>query len=180
MRKEELYLKTDDQFYYYVSVQFKENNASNSYICPDLSVKVGDEVLVPVYENKEMIGKVVSAMFCTADDAPYPIEKTKTVIRKIITDEQKELFQRLAFDLNAVKKQICGEFIGEKYGTTLIHAHHIDYFTHSLNNNPNNILIVCPNHHGIIHSCNPEFDFAEKTFKYANGYVEGLKMNKHI
>ena len=98
-------MKTDDQFYYYVSVQFKENNASYSYICPDLSVKVGDEVLVPVYENKEMIGKVVSAMFCTADDAPYPIEKTNTVIRKIITDEQKELFQRLAFDLNAVKKQ---------------------------------------------------------------------------
>ena len=47
--------------------------------------------------------------------------------------------------------QICGEFVGERYGSTLIHAHHIDYFTKSLNNDATNIMIVCPNHHGIIH-----------------------------
>ena len=35
----------------------------------------------------------------------YPIEKTKTVIRKIVSYEQKELLQKLAFDLNAIKKQ---------------------------------------------------------------------------
>lgn len=35
--------------------------------------------------------------------------------------------------------QICGEYIGEKYGSNLIHAHHIDYFTKSANNNMNNI-----------------------------------------
>lgn len=29
--------------------------------------------------------------------------------------------------------QICGEYIEERYGSNLIHAHHIDYFTQSLN-----------------------------------------------
>ncbi len=76
--------------------------------------------------------------------------------------------------------QICGEFIGEKYGSTLIHAHHIDYFTRSLNNNSDNILIVCPNHHGIIHDCNPIFDKKSKMYIYSNGFKEGLKLNKHI
>ena len=37
--------------------------------------------------------------------------------------------------------QVCGQFIGEKYGTNLIHAHHIDYFTKSLNNV---LLIINP------------------------------------
>ena len=76
--------------------------------------------------------------------------------------------------------QICGKCIGEKYGSTLIHAHHIDYFTNSINNNANNIMVVCPNHHGIIHDKNPIFDYKSKTFLYPNGYKEGLKLNIHL
>ena len=83
-------------------------------------------------------------------------------------------------ELYGYRCQICGEFIGEKYGSKLIHAHHIEYFTKSLNNNPENILIVCPNHHGIIHDCNPVFDRTEKAFRYPNGLVEGLVLNRHI
>jgi hypothetical protein len=76
--------------------------------------------------------------------------------------------------------QICGQFIGEPYGSRLIRAHHIDYFVRSLNNNASNIMILCPNHHGIIHDQNPIFDFRSKTFRYPNGYVEGLRLNIHL
>ncbi len=76
--------------------------------------------------------------------------------------------------------QICGAFIGEKYGSSLIHAHHIEYFTKSMNNDASNVLIVCPNHHGIIHDRNPVFDFQKKIYRYPNGYQEGLKLNLHI
>lgn len=98
-------MKTENNMLYYVNIQFDGSNRLYSYISHDLSVKVGDEVLVPVYDNETRNGIVISAGLYSVDDAPYPIEKTKTVIRKMITDEQKELFQRLAFDLNAVKKQ---------------------------------------------------------------------------
>lgn len=76
--------------------------------------------------------------------------------------------------------QICGAFIGEKYGSTLIHAHHIDYFSRSMNNDASNIMIVCPNHHGVIHDMNPVFNVKDKTYKYPNGYTEGLLINKHL
>ncbi|MCR4884366.1 MAG: hypothetical protein K6A68_12390 [Clostridiales bacterium] len=76
--------------------------------------------------------------------------------------------------------QICGAYIGEKYGSSLIHAHHIDYFSRSMNNDASNIMIVCPNHHGIIHDRNPEFNMRDKTYTYPNGYVEGLVINKHL
>ncbi len=76
--------------------------------------------------------------------------------------------------------QVCGEKIGAKYGSLLIHAHHIDYFTRSMNNNAENIMIVCPNHHGIIHDRNPEYDSKNKAFLYPNGLVEGLKVNLHL
>ena len=76
--------------------------------------------------------------------------------------------------------QVCGQYIGEKYDSNLIHAHHIEYFTKSLNNNSNNIMILCPNHHGIIHDKNPIFNPQAKTFLYPNGYEEGLKLNLHL
>ncbi|MBR3017812.1 MAG: hypothetical protein IKH57_12195 [Clostridia bacterium] len=44
-------------------------------------------------------------------------------------------------------------------------------------NDASNIMIVCPNHHSIIHDRNPEFNTKEKTYKYPNGYVEVLKLN---
>ena len=76
--------------------------------------------------------------------------------------------------------QVCGQYIGEKYDSNLIHAHHIEYFTKSLNNNTNNIMILCPNHHGIIHDKNPEYNPQDKTFLYPNGYKEGLKLNLYL
>lgn len=76
--------------------------------------------------------------------------------------------------------QVCGQYIGEKYDSNLIHAHHIEYFTKSMNNNSNNIMILCPNHHGIIHDKNPIFNPQSKTFLYPNGYEEGLKLNLHL
>lgn len=76
--------------------------------------------------------------------------------------------------------QICGESVGENYGSEIAECHHIRYFVRSLNNDANNLMILCPNHHRIIHSTNPMFDFKEKIFRYSNGYMEGLKLNLHL
>ena len=76
--------------------------------------------------------------------------------------------------------QICGCSFKFPYGSNLIHAHHIDSFTRSLNNNPENIMILCPNHHGIVHDIHPVFDIKKKAFNYPNGLVEPLKINLHL
>jgi predicted restriction endonuclease len=76
--------------------------------------------------------------------------------------------------------QICGCLIGENYGTHTVEAHHIDYFVKSINNNANNQLIVCPNHHSIIHEVNPVFDRKKLIYLYSNGIQEGLTINKHL
>lgn len=65
--------------------------------------------------------------------------------------------------------QICGHMIGEEYGSHIVEAHHIDYFVSSLNNDANNQMIVCPNHHSIIHDVNPAFDRKRLLYTYKNG-----------
>lgn len=76
--------------------------------------------------------------------------------------------------------QICGKMIGEEFGSHIAEAHHIDYFVKSLNNDASNQMIVCPNHHSIIHDANPVFDRKRRMYLYENGMEQGLVLNKHL
>jgi predicted HNH restriction endonuclease len=76
--------------------------------------------------------------------------------------------------------QICGRLIGEEYGSHIAEAHHIDYFVNSLNNDANNQMILCPNHHSIIHDVNPVFDRKRLIYIYKNGLEEKLMLNQHL
>lgn len=76
--------------------------------------------------------------------------------------------------------QICGKLIGEPYGTDVAESHHIDYYVRSMNNDANNQIILCPNHHSIIHAAEPEFRRDSLSFMYPNGFVEGLAINLHL
>ena len=132
-----------------------------------------------IIETKEVLhsfDELEIEQILLTQDNPALIEKQKTIkIRKLdktIGDNLKVIYE--------YKCQICGLCIGKEYDTTVIHTHHIEYFSTSLNNNADNIMVICPNHHGIIHAANPVFDRKEKIFRYPNGYVERLKLNLHL
>ena len=76
--------------------------------------------------------------------------------------------------------QLCGQLIGEEFGSHIAEAHHIDYFVNSLNNDASNQMIVCPNHHSIIHDANPVFDRRRRMYVYGNGVEQRLLINKHL
>lgn len=76
--------------------------------------------------------------------------------------------------------QICGRMIGEEFGSHIAEAHHIDYYVQSLNNDSNNQMIVCPNHHSIIHDANPRFDRRRLLYLYPNGVEQKLMLNVHL
>ncbi len=76
--------------------------------------------------------------------------------------------------------QICGDLTGDKYHAHVAEAHHIEYFSKSFNNDAGNLLILCPNHHRIIHNRNPVFNRKKTIYLYPNGYKEDLTINKHL
>lgn len=120
---------------------------------------------------EQMIEEMLSADETAGIDERIGIKKIRRM-NHAIADSLKCLY--------GYRCQICGAYIGEPYGSQVIHAHHIDYFSKSKNNDAANIMIVCPNHHTIIHDRNPVFNAAEKTYRYPNGFVEGLALNKHL
>ena len=76
--------------------------------------------------------------------------------------------------------QICAENFGKVRGVDTAESHHIKAFVKSLNNDSENLLIVCPNHHTVIHKAQPVFDRKRLIFAYPNGFEEGLQLNKHL
>ena len=70
-------------YYQFCAVQFKENGTSYSYLTGGISLKAGDFVMVPVGKRDvEKLARVTDVFVCSAQDAPYPPEKTKFVLRK--------------------------------------------------------------------------------------------------
>ena len=67
-----------------------------------------------------------------------------------------------------------------EFGSHIAEAHHIDYFVNGLNNDVSNQMVVCPNHHSIIHDTNLVFDRRRRMYVYSNGIEQRLVLNKHL
>ena len=120
------------------------------------------------FENDSFIPKSDST-------AGYKLSDSVRKIRKLdrsIGDSLKRLYD--------YRCQITGDKIGDEYAVEVVEAHHIVPFTDSLNNDTNNIIILSPNFHRIVHKANPIFDYANLCYRFHNGVIEKVKLNKHL
>lgn len=76
--------------------------------------------------------------------------------------------------------QLCGEQPVEGFNADICEAHHIQYFSSSQNNDASNIIIVCPNHHRLIHKLNPVFDYEKCCYDFGDGKELPVKMDHHL
>ena len=111
------------------------------------------------------------------EDKSSGIEKRLQIVK--IRKLNRKIGENLKL-LYGYRCQIYGQVIGEKYGSHIAEAHHIDYFVNSLNNDANNQMIVCPNHHSVIHDANPVFDRRRMVYRFDNGVEERIRLNKHL
>ncbi len=76
--------------------------------------------------------------------------------------------------------QICGQRHYDTYSVHISEAHHINPFVTSQDNSVSNLIILCPNHHRLMHLAKPDFNRGGKFFIYKNGYTEQLNINDHL
>lgn len=110
-------------------------------------------------------------------------DETSGLLEQIQLRKIRKLDRKIGENLKLLygyRCQICGCLIGEEFDSHVVEAHHIDYFVRSLNNDSNNQMIVCPNHHSIIHDANPRFDRKRMMYLYPNGIVQRLVLNMHL
>lgn len=77
----------EEKIYYYLTVKYEDysGNKEYNYISDDTSVNVGDRVLVDM-AGEVVIAKVLETAYCNKFDAPFPVYKTKKIIKKVDED----------------------------------------------------------------------------------------------
>ena len=147
----------------------------DSYILEPIVASDLEVYRVSIENQKERIVEA-SIDYDVSDPNASFIENEKlTRIRKL----NRKIGENLKILYN-YRCQICGKTIGEEYGSHIAEAHHIDYYVNSLNNDSNNQMIVCPNHHSIIHDANPRFDRKRMRYLYPNGAEQKIVVNLHL
>ena len=142
--------------------------------------------VVPILNstNGKMIKEIRASGFSEEDIESFMRQDHYTgIIEKLGLKKLRKLDEDISRQLKKLysnKCQICGLQVAEQYGGNVSECHHIIPFSHSLNNDSTNLMIVCPNHHRIIHKCKPEFHPKKLEFEYQNGLHEPLRLNKHL
>ena len=79
----EYWLKEEKE-YYYLTVKYDEyySEKEYNYISDDVTVEVGDKVLVDM-AGEIVMAVVIKAAYYKRNDVPFPVEKTKKIIKKV-------------------------------------------------------------------------------------------------
>lgn len=111
------------------------------------------------------------------------VDPTATVVAREAFVKFRKLDKSIGDSLKKLydyRCQVTGERIGEEYGCQVVESHHLDPFMKSLNNDAENIIILSPNFHRIVHKAKAEFNKADMAFVFPNGVREKVKLDKHL
>jgi len=67
-----------------------------------------------------------------------------------------------------------------KYDEPFSETHHIEPLAEGGFDTAGNIVVVCPNHHRIIHKTKPNFNRSRLLYKYPNGLEERFVLADHL
>jgi hypothetical protein len=76
--------------------------------------------------------------------------------------------------------QLCGFDPELLYGVRACCGHHIAYLSRGGQDALENMTLICPNHHEVIHATDAVFDFKDLHYVFPNQRREPLVLNKHL
>ena len=145
------------------------DDSDEIYVAPTITV---EERKIITEFSEEELERIINQQ----DYTSQIVRKAKSISTRVFDDR----IQKSLKTLYRCRCQICGATATVLYGVDVSEAHHIDYFCKSANNSPKNIVILCPDHHRIIHKARATFNFEQHQFEYENARCEPLMYNLHL
>ena len=84
------------------------------------------------------------------------------------------------YDRYSGRCQLCAFDSPVVNGTRSAEAHDVVYLSRGGEDALFNMVLLCPNHHTVIHSTDATLDYSRLTFCFPNGRVEPLCLNSHL
>ena len=140
-----------------------ENNEDASII---LSVPESDQI------SEEELERIINYTDPSAQITLDSHVGTHRVYNRSIVNQLKKLYRGSC--------QICGTNPVAEFNVNICEAHHIEYFSASQNNNASNIIILCPNHHKLVHKLNLQFNYNQMTFQSNDSIGLPVRVDYHL
>ena len=81
--------------YIFCDVEFEPGGKTYCYLADDDTYEVGDTVLVPAgHDNHEALVRIVDKNYYSKENAPFPVDKAKWIIKRIDEDEIDEYLNK--------------------------------------------------------------------------------------
>ena len=76
--------------------------------------------------------------------------------------------------------QLCLFDPQDRYGLRLCHGHHIAWLSRGGEDELENMVLLCPNHHAAVHRDDAPFDYRDAAFRFSVGRTDPLQLNFHL
>ncbi len=139
--------------------------------------KIVSEEYEDLYEN------AIQADESTFEKILSELNEEGDIIHKYKLVKIRKLYKAVIVELKKMypnECQICGGKIINSHNYTINEAHHIEYFSISKNNSAKNIMILCPNHHRLVHKSNAQFHRDKLIYKIDDGTEIKIILDKHL
>ena len=150
-----------------------------------LSYGEAEEIGPKVHRVLEQSSSREYTLWSLLNNTDRIVENSPSEVEWVTVPEIKQLKRNpelpcLLKELYGFRCQVCGFDFKPRYGVPYSETHHVIWMSRGGVDHSNNIIVVCPNHHRIIHNANPKFDRAELAFVYPNGLRESLQLKNHL
>jgi len=117
------------------------------------------------------------ASFVEDQSLAYSVERRSELINSYSRNRK---FAEKLIELYLGRCQVCLFDSRGVYSVDTAEAHHIIYRSRGGLDEIENLVLVCPNHHTLIHRTDAVFDYKKLSFQFSNGRIEPLCLNYHI
>ncbi len=104
-------------------------------------------------------------------------EERRRYLMSRATRRDRDLVEELR-ELYLGECQICSWSPRRTYGAEICEAHHVRWLSRGGTDRLENLVLVCPNHHRVIHRCDAPFDFHSASFVFPKKN-EPLLLKRH-
>ena len=112
------------------------------------------------------------------EERPGIAEERCRYLLRVAPKRNRELVRELQ-TMYEGRCQLCLWNPREDYDHEICHGHHIHWLSRGGKDVLENIVIICPNHHAAVHSCDAVFDYSDLAFDFGK-HREPLRINLHL
>ena len=136
--------------------------------------RVQSQQLVPAWRIAEEFGQDRTLQAIYNHDRIATLSEPHSMVVESVEYERSRWLADSLKSYYLHRCQICSNDFEPSYGVRYSESHHIQYLSESGLDISQNLIVLCPNHHRIIHETRAEFDRAELQYQFPDGRQEKL------